>query len=73
MEKADIRSAYLLGGFLVVAYTIPFAVGIYTDNVIFDLQWLADLIMAGMNICGHRANGMGPPWSSDERARTRAG
>ncbi len=49
MEKSDIRSAYLLGGFLVVAYTLPFAVGIYTDNVIFDLQWLADLTTVVLN------------------------
>ena len=43
MERSDARSLYLLGGFLVVIYTLPFAVGMMTDNVIYDLQWLADL------------------------------
>ena len=31
------------------AYTIPFGVGIYTDNVFFDLQWLADLTTVILN------------------------
>lgn len=49
MEKAEIRSAYLLGVFLVAAYAIPFAVGIYTESVFFDLQWLADFTTVLLN------------------------
>ena len=48
-EKAEIRSKYWLAVFLVAAYTIPFGVGIYTDNVFFDLQWLADLTTVILN------------------------
>ena len=48
-EKAEIRSKYRLAMFLVGAYTIPFGIGIYTDNVIFDLQWLADLTTVLLN------------------------
>ncbi len=43
MEKSDARSLYHLGGFLVVIYALPFVVGMMSDNVIYDLQWLADL------------------------------
>jgi len=43
MEKSDARSLYLLGAFLAVIYTLPFGVGMLTDNVIYDMQWLADL------------------------------
>lgn len=39
----------MLAGFLVAAYTLPFAVGIYTENVFFDLQWLADLATVLLN------------------------
>ena len=49
MERSDARSLYLLGGFLVVIYTLPFAVGIMTDNVIYDLQWLADLTTVALS------------------------
>lgn len=49
MEKAEIRSRYMLSGFLVLAYVLPFAVGIYTENVFFDLQWLADLTTVVLN------------------------
>ncbi len=48
-ERAEIRSKYWLALFLVAAYTVPFAVGIYTDNVFFDLQWLADLTTVILN------------------------
>ena len=43
MEKSDARSLYHLGGFLVVIYAMPFVIGMMTDNVIYDMQWLADL------------------------------
>ena len=43
MEKSDARSLYNLGGFLIVIYTMPFVVGMMTDNVIYDMRWLADL------------------------------
>ena len=43
MEKADRRSKYMLGAFLIIAYTMPFGIGIYTDNVFFTRQWLLDL------------------------------
>lgn len=49
MEKAEIRSRYFLASFLVAAYTLPFAIGIWTENVIFDLQWLADLTTVLLN------------------------
>jgi branched-chain amino acid transport system permease protein len=49
MEKAELRSRYILGAFLVFAYAMPFAVGIYTGNVFFDLQWLADLTTVLLN------------------------
>jgi branched-chain amino acid transport system permease protein len=39
----------MLAGFLVLAYTMPFAVGIYTENVFFDRQWLADLATVVLN------------------------
>ncbi len=43
MEKSDARSLYHLGGFLVAIYAMPFVIGMMTDNVIYDMQWLADL------------------------------
>ncbi|HSE03991.1 MAG TPA: branched-chain amino acid ABC transporter permease [Methylomirabilota bacterium] len=43
MEKADVRSLYLLGAFLVLAYAVPFVVGVWYGNVFFDQRWLADL------------------------------
>ncbi|MEE9256734.1 MAG: branched-chain amino acid ABC transporter permease [bacterium] len=49
MEKSERARVWMLGGFLVIAYTLPFAVGIYTDNVIFDLQWLSDLTTVVLN------------------------
>ncbi len=39
----------MLAGFLVLAYTMPFAIGIYTENVFFDRQWLADLATVVLN------------------------
>lgn len=49
LEKAELRSRYYLAAFLIVAYTIPFAIGIWTENVFFDLQWLADLTTVILN------------------------
>jgi branched-chain amino acid transport system permease protein len=43
MEKSDARSLYRLAGFLVFIYAMPFAVGVMSGNVIYDMQWLADL------------------------------
>ncbi|MFQ5898058.1 MAG: branched-chain amino acid ABC transporter permease [Candidatus Methylomirabilia bacterium] len=43
MDRAESRSRYLLAGFLAVTYAIPFAIGIWTENVFFDREWLADL------------------------------
>jgi branched-chain amino acid transport system permease protein len=43
MEKSDARSLYMLAGFLVFIYAMPFAVGVMSGNVIYDMQWLADL------------------------------
>jgi branched-chain amino acid transport system permease protein len=48
-EKAEIRSKYWLAVFLVAAYTAPFGIGIYTDHVLFELQWLADLTTVILN------------------------
>jgi len=39
----------MLAGFLVIAYSLPFAIGIYTENVFFDRQWLADLATVLLN------------------------
>lgn len=43
MEKAEVRRAYMLAGFLVLAFTLPFGVGIWTENVFFEREWLAGL------------------------------
>ncbi|NOR66113.1 MAG: hypothetical protein GQ528_02000, partial [Woeseiaceae bacterium] len=43
MEKSDARSLYMLAGFLVFIYTMPFVVGAMSDNIIYDMLWLADL------------------------------
>ncbi len=43
MEKSDARSLYMLAGFLVFVYTMPFVVGMMSGNIIYDMQWLADL------------------------------
>ena len=49
MEKSDARSLYLLIGFLICIYSLPFIVGIMTDNVIYDMQWLADLTTVALS------------------------
>ena len=51
MEKSDARSLYILGAFLAVLYTTPFVVGMMSGNVIYDMQWVADLatvVMSGL-------------------------
>ena len=49
MENAEIRSVYLLSGFLIFAYALPFVVGVLTDNVLFDVQWLYDLTTVALS------------------------
>ncbi len=44
MEKSDARSLYILAVFLVAIYAMPFVVGMMTGNVLYDMQWLADLM-----------------------------
>ena len=43
MEKSDAQSLYILGAFLLAMYTLPFAVGMSSGNVYYDMQWLNDL------------------------------
>ena len=43
MERSDVRSFYLLAAFLVCAYAVPFAIGIWAGNVRADATWLAYL------------------------------
>lgn len=49
MEKAELRSIYMLAGFLVAAYALPFVVGMLTENVFYDRQWLLDLATIMLN------------------------
>ena len=44
MEKADTRSFYILGAFLIFMYAVPFVVGMMSGNVLYDIQWLNDLL-----------------------------
>jgi branched-chain amino acid transport system permease protein len=43
MERSDVRSLYLLAGFLLCAYALPFFVGAWTGTARFDERWLAYL------------------------------
>jgi branched-chain amino acid transport system permease protein len=43
MERSDVRSLYLLAGFLICAYALPFVVGVAYGNVFFTERWLAYL------------------------------
>jgi branched-chain amino acid transport system permease protein len=43
-ERSDTRSLYLLGIFLVCAYSLPFFVGAWTGEVRLDAIWVANLI-----------------------------
>jgi branched-chain amino acid transport system permease protein len=43
MERADVRSLYRLGAFLVCAYALPFVVGAWAGTVRADAGWLANL------------------------------
>ena len=43
-ERSEVRSLYLLAAFLVVAYALPFVVGIQAGTVRFDERWLANLV-----------------------------
>ena len=49
MEKAEIRRVYALAGFLLLAFATPFAIGIWTENVFFDTQWLGVLTSVLLN------------------------
>ena len=49
MEKSERRSIVFLGIFLVLAYSTPFAVGVITDSIFYDLEWLADLTTVILN------------------------
>ena len=44
MEKAEIRSIYMLSGFLVLAFSLPFVVGMMTGYVLFNMNWFYTLI-----------------------------
>jgi branched-chain amino acid transport system permease protein len=51
MERSDVRSLYLLGGFLVLAYALPFVVGLWAGNVRADAVWfsyLVSVVLAGV-------------------------
>ena len=43
MERREIRSLYVLGAFLVCAYTLPFVIGLYAGTVHASGRWLAYL------------------------------
>ena len=43
-EDSDTRSLYLLGGFLAVAYSLPFFVGAAYGNVRLEMPWLTNLV-----------------------------
>ena len=51
MERSDVRDLYRLGAFLVGAYALPFAVGLWAGTVHADAAWLANLaavVLAGV-------------------------
>jgi branched-chain amino acid transport system permease protein len=45
MERSDIRSLYLLGGFLILAYALPFVIGLSAGTVRADALWLSNLVV----------------------------
>lgn len=49
MEKAEIRSRYMLGGLLVAAFAMPFAVGLVTEGVSYDAAWALALTRVILN------------------------
>ena len=51
MERREVRSLYLLAGFLVCAYALPFGVGIAAGTVRADAAWfayLATVVLSGI-------------------------
>ncbi len=44
VDKAEIRSIYLLSGFLILAFTLPFVVGTMTGFVLFERSWFNSLV-----------------------------
>jgi branched-chain amino acid transport system permease protein len=45
MERSDVRSLYLLGGFLALAYALPFVIGLSAGTVRADALWLSNLVV----------------------------
>jgi branched-chain amino acid transport system permease protein len=51
MERSDVRSLYLLAGFLVCAYALPFLIGLAYGTVRTDERWLgylATVVLSGI-------------------------
>jgi branched-chain amino acid transport system permease protein len=51
MERSDVRSFYWLAGFLVCAYALPFAIGLWFGTVRADGRWLgylATVVLSGI-------------------------
>jgi branched-chain amino acid transport system permease protein len=51
MERGDLRSLYLLAGFLICAYALPFAIGVWFGTVRWETQWLtylATVVLSGI-------------------------
>lgn len=44
MEKFERRRLFVLGAFLLLAYALPFVVGIRSETVFFDREWLKNLV-----------------------------
>lgn len=49
MEKAEIRSRYMLAGLLLIAFALPFAVGYATEGVSYDADWFVNLAQVILN------------------------
>lgn len=49
MERAEIRSFYWLGAFLLLAFATPFGVGYSAGNIYLDQQWAVDLVNVLLN------------------------
>jgi branched-chain amino acid transport system permease protein len=44
MERSEVRSLYLLAVFLMCAYALPFAIGLWAGTVHGDAAWVANLV-----------------------------
>lgn len=49
MEKADIRSRYMLAGLLGIAFATPFGMGYMFDDAPYDYEWFLDLTRVILN------------------------